>query len=506
MVFDYGHHRQLVQKLNKVDTVSSILHPLLFMPATETLLTYTPRFFTQKSIAAFFIIFLLCSVLFFSRLLPILWMLFGFLEVFCFFYFLNKLTRKWGNVSDKVFKKKVFWTSFWIRFAWVLFSFFFYTGMSGDPFEFEAGDSKGYHGEALWLLGLIKDNKWHQYVTYIGKNYSDMGYPLYLGLIYYVVGDSVLIPRLIKVVLGSYICLFTYEIARRNFGEATGRMAGIMAMLVPNLIYYCGLHLKETEMVFLVITFIYVADNVIRSRRLKLVDLALLGLLATSLFFFRTVLAACLLGSLVMAALLTSQRVSKLSRRIGLIFMLIAGVFFLATTPLADNINEYMQKSEYNISRQMQNFAVYRAEGQTNKLATYGSRSVFLPLMLMAPFPTLVNIADQQNAMMMAGAYFTRNVYAFFVFVALIALFRRKKLREHVLLLAFMASYIFVLASSGFALSERFHLPLVPFLLIFAAYGVSRMNQQNKKYYMPYLLFIGLVIIGWNWFKIAGRS
>ncbi len=432
--------------------------------------------------------------------------MFGFLEVFCFFFFLNKLTRKWSKVSEKLFEKKLFWTSVWIRFAWVIFSFFFYTAMKGDSFEFEAGDSKGYHGEAMWLVGLIKDNRWNQYVAYIGKNYSDMGYPLYLGVLYYLVGEQVLVPRLIKVLISSYICLFTYRLARNNFGEATGRIAGIMAMLVPNLIYYCGLHLKETEMVFLVASFMYVADKVIRSSRLKLVDLVLLALLGASLFFFRTVLAACLIGAVVMAALFTSQRVSALSKRIGLVVMLIAGVVFLTTTPLADNMSEYMAKRGDNISRQMQNFAVYRNAGEGNKLATYGSRSVFLPLMLMAPFPTLVNITDQPNAMMMAGAYFTRNVYAFFVFAALIVLYKRKKLREHILLLAFMASYIFVLASSGFALSERFHLPLVPFLLIFAAYGVSQMNQKNKKYYLPYLVFIGLIILGWNWFKIAGRS
>ena len=469
-------------------------------------LRYMPRFFTRRSIIAFVVVFVLCSALFFSRMLPGLWILFGFLEVFCFFFFLNKLTRSWGQVSERVFAKKLFWISFWIRLAWVVFSFFFYSTMSGDPFEFEAGDSKGYHGEALWLIGLIEDNKWNQYLAYIGKNYSDMGYPIYLGMIYYVVGDNVLIPRLIKVVLSSYTCLLTYKIARNNFGESTGRMAGIMAMLVPNLIYYCGLHLKETEMVFLVVSFMFVADRLIRSRRLSFIDLVLLGLLATLLFFFRTVLAACLLGSVVMATLFTSRRISSVSKRIVLIVMLIAGVFMLAATPLADNISEYVQKSESNIARQMRNFSIHRNKGETNKLATYGSRSVFLPLMLIAPFPTLVYIADQPNAMMMGGAYFTRNVYAFFVLVALVVLFRLKKLREHVLLLSFTASYIFVLASSGFALSERFHLPLVPFLLTLAAYGVSQMNQKNKKYYLPYLVFVSLVIIGWNWFKLAGRS
>ncbi|UHG94031.1 glycosyltransferase family 39 protein [Spirosoma oryzicola] len=476
------------------------------MRAPAALLGYIPRFFTQKSITAFFTAFLLCSAFFFSRLLPPLWILFGFAEVYCFFFFLHKLTRRWSHVSNAVFEKKLFRTSLWIRIVWVVFSYVFYTTMLGEPFEFEAGDAKGYHGEALWLLGLIKDNKWSQYVSYIGKNYSDMGYPMYLGLVYYIVGENLLIPRLLKAVIGSFGALITYKLARNNFGEATGRMAGIMTMLVPNLIYYTGLHLKETEMVFVVVSFIYLGDRVIRSRQLKLADFALLSLLAIVLFFFRTVLAACLIASMFIAALFTSSRISGLAKRIGLVLILLTGIMLLATTPLADNVNEYLANSSNNVSSQMRNFSAHRAKGENNKLAVYGSTSVFLPLMLMAPFPTLVNIAEQQSAMMLAGAYFTRNVYAFFVFVALITLFKQRKLREHVLLLAFIASYILILASSGFALSERFHLPLLPFLLMFAAYGISQMNQRNKKYYQPYLVFIVLLIVGWNWFKIAGRS
>ena len=141
-----------------------------------------------------------------------------------------------------------------------------------------------------------------------------------------------------------------------------------------------------------------------------------------------------------------------------------------------------------------------------NKLAHYGSRGVFLPVMLIAPFPTLVYIYDQPNTMMLGGAYFTRNVYAFFVFIALWVLYRRKQLTQHVLLLSVIFSYVFVLASSGFALSERFHLPLVPFLLILAAHGISQMNRKNTRYYIPYLVLVGALIIGWNWFKLAGRA
>ena len=125
--------------------------------------------------------------------------------------------------------------------------------------------------------------------------------------------------------------------------------------------------------------------------------------------------------------------------------------------------------------------------------------------MLFAPFPTLVN-TQQENLMMLSGAFYTRNVYVFFVLIALIMMYRRRMLRNHVLIISFLLSYMAVLASSGFALSGRFHLPAIPFLLVFAGYGITQMNNKNIKYYVPYLIVISLVIIGWNWFKLAGRG
>ena len=470
---------------------------------TNTLVTYIPRYFTQRGITLFLGVTLLMLILFIQRIVPLQWVIFNVIEVLVFFGLSSKLSLRWSKVSSAVYEKNLFRMAFFIRLIWVVFSYFFYNSMTGKPFELEAADSIGYHNEGVWLSGLLVDRKWTVYTTYIGNNFSDMGYPFYLGVLYYVIGDNIIVPRLIKGILGAYTCLFIYKIARNYFGESTGRIAGVMAMLLPNLIYYCGLHVKETEMVFLTTCFIYLADKLNRGRRIIVFTMVWLLLVGAALFFFRTVLASCLVGSVALAVFFTSRSVSPFGKRIGLVTVLTISLFLIAFSPLVNNINEYLEASDQNLSSQMDNFAT---RDGANTLARYGSRGIFLPFMLMAPFPTLVYIADQPNAMMLAGAYFTRNIYAFFVFVGLWALYKKKQLREHVLLLAFLTSYIFVLASSGFALSERFHLPLVPFLLVFSAYGVSQLNSRNKRYYIPYLVLVTLVIIGWNWFKVAGRS
>jgi hypothetical protein len=159
-----------------------------------------------------------------------------------------------------------------------------------------------------------------------------------------------------------------------------------------------------------------------------------------------------------------------------------------------------------NIDTQDQNMR-YRAEREGgNRLAEYGSVFVFVPFMFVAPFPTLVNISTQEQQMLLSGGYYVRNIYAFFVILALIILYKRKLLRKHVLLITFTFAYLAILARSSYALSERFHMPVVPFLIILSAYGITQINLKNKKYYVPYLIFIAIVIIGWNWFKLAGRG
>ena len=55
---------------------------------------------------------------------------------------------------------------------------------------------------------------------------------------------------------------------------------------------------------------------------------------------------------------------------------------------------------------------------------------------------------------------------------------------------------------------ESFHLPIVPFTLMFAAYGISKMNEVwwVKKYYPYWCALMFVAAIAWNWFKLAGRG
>jgi len=42
--------------------------------------------------------------------------------------------------------------------------------------------------------------------------------------------------------------------------------------------------------------------------------------------------------------------------------------------------------------------------------------------------------------------------------------------------------------------------------LILAAVGISRMTNRYKKYFWWWMGIIFIAIVGWNWFKLAGRG
>ena len=460
---------------------------------------YFPRYYFQLAIMAFFVVLSMCFIVFQGKFLPLLWLGFAILEVVGFFYFLHVFSKNWRPLPEKVFRNKLFVMSLILRLVWVIFSFFFFQYHTGQAFTFGAADSITYHNAANSILyhgyGNLGSGLW-------GMAPSDWGFPFYLSLIYSLFGNYVIIPRIINAFLSASTVILIYNIGKRNFGESAGRIASIMAMLLPNFIYYTGLHLKETVMVFLIVALIERADNLVQKRQITGPNILLIFLLGASLFFFRTVLGFSAVFALFSGLLLSRNLGVNWLNKAFISFWFVIIIWFFMSARIEREFNYYYQSQD----QQEANMKFRAAKAQGNTLATYGTTIVFLPFMFIAPFPTFINIEIQQQQMLLSGGYFVRNIYAFFVILALILMYKRKLLRKYVLLLSFIMSYLFILAKSSFAISERFHMPVVPFLLILAAFGITQINPKNTKYYQPYIALIIIIIIGWNWFKLVGRG
>ena len=467
------------------------------------MLNYFPKYFTQKAMLLYVISLAAVTGIFFSHAMSWIWIFFGLVEVIGFFYFSNELTRHWGKTSPKVFTKRLFTNALIIRLIWVVFSYFFYKAMTGQPFEFAAADAAGYHNEAVWLADMIHAGNIQPYFAYINGRFSDMGYPFYLGCLYAVTGKSILFARLLKAFYGAAACVLVYKLTARNFEESTGRIAGILAMLMPNLIYYSGVHLKEAEMVFLTLAFIERADALLRNRKFNFINIFVPTLLGASLFFFRTALGVTALFAVLTALVFAPNKMVRSSKRVIYGIWIGITIIYFAGTSISSEVESLWQNQKENQSTSIQ----WRAEREGgNRLARYASGAVFAPLILVIPFPTMVNIEGQENQQTINGGNFVKNILAFFVIFALIWAIRNKVWRNYLLIGSFTIGYLLVLAFSAFAQSERFHQPVLPFILILAAVGISRMTNRSKKYFWWWMGIIFIAIVGWNWFKLAGRG
>ena len=467
-------------------------------------MNYFPKYFTEKAMLLYIVSLFVISLVFFSRALPLMFMTFGLVEVIGFFYFSNLLTKKWANFSQKRFKLNLFYTAFFIRLAWVLFSYVFYSYRYGVPFEFEAADSHFYDYSGTWIHSLLINNQGlHPFLETLKGGYSDAGYAIYLGVQYVFTDDSILIARILKAVYGAFTCILIYKFAIRNFGEEVGRMAAIFCALMPNMIYYCGLHLKETEMVLLTVWFMERADAMLRNKNFNFAEIAPPLLLAGVLFSFRTVLGATALFALFTSLMFSSTQVVGWGKRSIIIVWILGTVVYFIGGQISTEVEQVWKDKDENQTTSM----AYRAEQENgNKFAKYASTAVFAPIIFVMPFPTMVHTDGQENSQLLHGGYYVKNFMAFFVLIAFLWVIKNKKWRNYMLIGSFTIGYLGIIAMSSFAQSERFHLPALPFLLIMAAFGLSKVSNSDKKYFKWYMIFIFIALVAWNYVKLAGRG
>lgn len=470
------------------------------------MINYFPKFFTNRAIFLYFILLITISVAF-SHPMVWYWWLFGAVEVAGFFYFSNVLTKDWQGYYGKALEKKYFSTALLLRIFYVFFSYAFYTLLTGSPFEFSAADAHFYDDMGRWGAEELWAGtfSWSRIFGDIDIDISDCGYPFYLMLIYAISGKSLLVVRLLKAVISSFTVVLVYRLATRNFGETVGRISGIFCLLMPNLIYYCGLHLKETEMLFLTVLFIERADYIFRCKKINVRDLIFLFLIGAAAFFFRAVLCYVLFLTLVASVVLGSKRIKRGGKwaieGLLLVMLLVFGYFQVGSETVY-NTEEYQ-----NIQDQQTAAMQWRSERSGgNSYAKYASASLFAPLIFTIPFPTMVNIEYQQNQQMIHGGNFVKNITSFFTILALFLLLFSGEWRDNIVPLAFVIGYLIVLAFSNFAQAERFHIPALPFELILASYAIVHFKPRFKNWFTIWLVFIFVANVGWAWLKLRGRG
>lgn len=487
-----------------------------------------PQWLSRNTLIVYFLALAVVSFMYSAYSLPWYYMLSGVVSVMVFFLYGSTAIK--DTLIEKLrkesrFEKRIFLIAFIPRILFVFLLYWIFMANYGDAFGFENADATYYDELGQFVARLIRNGNLHFYdeiTNWSGSDdISDMGYGVYVGFIYWLTGSEgtqwnggiggdamgILMVRLLKCLWSALTVLLIYRLAKRNFGEQTGRIAAIFCALWPNFWYYCAIHLKETEMVFLGVLFVEQTDQMLRSRQFTAWKVIPILLIAALLFTFRTPLALVAVLALLFSLVMSSQRVVSWGKRIIVGILSIALIGVIAGNRIQEKSQELFEQAQGGQQRENMEWRAKRDNG--NAFAKYAGKSVFAPLIFTIPFPSMARPFEGQDVQqLLNGGNFVKNIISAFTIFALVMLLMSGKWREHMLPLSFMLGYLVVLTMSAFAQSERFHQPVMPFEFMFAAYGLSIAvtKPKYKRWFTYWCILMFVACIAWNWFKMAGRG
>lgn len=480
-------------------------------PLTRGALTM-PNWLTGKSIVFFFVAMLVCFGAF-GYPMELRDAVIAGVSVVLFFYGGMSLSKSWERKKEKSLVRNIFIAGILVRLIWVFYCYFIFNPNYWGNLYGDDADTGWYmdyaKGIAEWITG---DSKMSFELLRIrwGSQIDDSGYPLWLAIVYILTGQEsdVFIPFILKCILSAYCAVPIYRVAKRHFGEGVARVAALFITFNPNMIYWCGTMFKEIEMVFLACVCIDQTDKAVTSPKGLTVKSLLPGIMAGfALFFFRAVLGSVVFAAMFAHVVMASNRVMSMGKKI------VAGVLVAITllVGVGDSLRKQAQNA-INIAQsdyQQKNMEWRSKREGGNEFAKYAGKAVFAPLIFTIPFPSFnVALESQVLQRQLSGGSYIKNILSFFVIIVMLMMLISGEWRRHVFILAYTVGYHVVLALSPFAQSGRFHMPVIPMLMLFAAYGIqiAKTNGRLRKWFPIVLVLEVFICLAWNWFKLAGRG
>lgn len=444
-------------------------------------------------------------IVFPNYIMPLPILLIGLAIILFFYTALRGYTILWQHT--KGIKMKLFFHSLLYRILGVLGMYFitFNYDPNSLPFELSAADSWNYHYSGVIVADAIRDNKnIFTALSYFWKSESDYGFSIIIGGLYSVFGKIPYVIKLFNAIIGSYTVVRIYQITKIVYQEEQAKIAGILAMIMPPLLWFGGMFLKETFLIFLLVNATYFAMKITQSLKYRPLYIAIILFHFGLIFYFRVVLAPILL-----AAILLQTAFFKLKRRSDYLFsFLIAAGIIIGSLYVMKilHMDVYVEEALAASSDQFGN----ELEGASKSRGVNYAAALVAPLLIagaiLTPFPSVLDFDISQLAIY---AHFQneiiRNGMYFFVFFGLIRAIRLKQ-RKTILVGSLAIIYIMVLAASGISHQDRFQIISLPFLIVFMADGVVSKYKQQQKHWTLYLILISVIILMWNVFKLSIRQ
>lgn len=447
---------------------------------------------------------ILISLLFFNYAMPIGILAVGLSVVFLFFGGLYYFSSQWSQVNYKNLEWRIFFIALLIRifFMGYMYLLTFWLDPDSFPFEIYAADSWVYHNVAMELHEAPFAD-WPALIKELMKSRSDYGFPIYQGVLYSLFGPHTWVVRVFNSILGSFTVLMLGRIVNISWGSRHAKMTAILAMLFPTLVWYCGIQLKETLMIFVVVSSFYVIWNARYQMKWNIWYIILGFGLSFILFFFRTFLAALVFISILL--LFVPFKETKKSSWIFIVVLLVLYLFYsLAVSGnVFEDVNNQISDSQDFFSRNLENEKNLLGDVQFDQLA-------LAPLIVagaaITPFPSYLDTEARQLSIITRFQNdLVRNIMYFFMYLGLFYTLK-SRFKEFVGIVFFLIAYLGVITSAANSFQARFHMPIIPFVIVFMGVGIVEYKPQQKKWWLFYLILILLAQLAWTYFKLNIRG
>jgi len=469
-----------------------------------------PKIYSSKSIWFSIYLLIFLNLLFLNFHTPLgLILLIIFVLVF-FFVSLRKYTTEWMELPYNVFLKKIFYRSFVIRIVFFLLMILYTLIYSPDTIamlEMFPADAWNYNG---WGI-IISENLFNGNLLFtlqsLFRDSADWGFPLYIGVIYFILFPSVIVIKLLNILWGCLSVVYVSKIARLLYSELHAKITGVIMMIMPSLIWFDVQLLKESLMIFIIVIIFYNAVRIIK-KGFKIKNIILVAILSFSLFYFRVALATVVVLSLFVFFVLniTFGKRKKIVYFLVLLMFIFSVIYLSVKTDQLDPV-----ESGYSTLQKEQGLET----AISDKISRLGDRldiksNLTIPLVIISafvsPYPTFLNIDYRQLGIIAHSQNeLTRIIIIYFAIVAIPFLLKRD-LKNSSLILSFVIAYTVILALTANSYEDRYQLPNLPFMIILVSVGLLNLSEKVQRKWNIYLLIIFIIIILWHLFKLSIRG
>lgn len=474
----------------------------------------TSKTFTPTIILGSFCVLLICFFVFGSLLVGSGYLLGAFSVVVVFMTAYYYAERNYYRLNSKQFVKKIFWFSIILRVSSVLIVYFILYDILGGDLGIEEYDTIFYDENAkrlnnFYTTGVLSP----EFVSIFFRfGIDDFGYIFILSLQYFLT-DALLVTKLIQTIVDSFSVVLMYKVLQKIYGTNVAKTGAIILSVFYPFILFSGLHTKEVYMIFFMLLAINTTMKLVNDREAyNAINIVLFCISIIAIFSMRIILGLIIVVS-ILGYFLLAKRVS-ISRKV--IALISLGLFFFTVLSAIGLLDEFTGKAlgylgvEYGDAEKLggRSTGEYQRKGQS--FAQYATGIVLLPISFITPFPSFVETNIKEAYGMTMQWFFSGGllIWVYISFFSFIGFYKsiKNNFRKNSLLIFISSFYIVALLVSVYITSIRFNVPKMLILIMFVAYGLHNQSRNTIKYFGVYMIVSSVLILLWNYIKVAGRG